>query len=101
LTNVCGHGTAKAKQFLSRVIICNIPEVSLTAKQGPVPPKRAGAHTIFEPGSSGEAAHNVTRVNHFSGLAAILRNLFRFLRLGSKAAKTGCSISRGNSNHPS
>ena len=27
--------------------ICNIPEVSPTAKQGPVPPKRAGAHSVF------------------------------------------------------
>ena len=45
--------------------ICDIPEVSLTAKQGPVQPKRAGAHTISEFVPSDEAAHKVTRVNYF------------------------------------
>ena len=40
----------------SRNSICNIPEVSPTAKQGPVPPKRAGAHSVFgEPLGRGRA----------------------------------------------
>jgi hypothetical protein len=69
--------------------ICDIPEVSLTAKQGPVPPKRAGAHTIFEPGSSGDAAHKVTRITHFRDLAALLRNFLPFYGLISEASGSG------------
>jgi hypothetical protein len=76
LTSIGGGGIAKAKRSLRRDIICIIPEVSRAAKQGPVPPKRAGAHTVFEPGCSGAAAHKVTRVNHFKILAALLRNFF-------------------------
>jgi hypothetical protein len=71
--DICGAESAKAKRFLSRNIICNIPEVSQTAKQGPVPPKRAGAHAMSRLAFSG-VAHKVMRLNHSNGLGAILRN---------------------------
>jgi len=59
----------------SPIIICNIPEVSLTAKQGPVPPKRAGAHAFCEPGCSGAAAHKVTRAKSFQELRCTFAQL--------------------------
>ena len=64
---------AKAKRFRLRFIICNIPEVSQTAKQGPVPPKRAGAHTSSNPAFPARA-HKVTLANHFNSLGALSRN---------------------------
>jgi hypothetical protein len=36
---------------------------------------------LFQLGPSGAAAHKVTRLNHFSGLAALLRNFFAPYRL--------------------
>jgi hypothetical protein len=67
--DTCGAESAKA----SRNIICNIPEVSQTAKQGPVPPKRAGAHAMSRLAFPG-VAQKVTRINHSNGLGALLRN---------------------------
>jgi hypothetical protein len=71
---------AKAKRFRLRFIICNIPEVSLTAKQGPVPPKRAGAHAPPNPSISSRrvGAHKVMPANHFNSLDALSRHFFSF-----------------------
>jgi hypothetical protein len=73
---------AKAKRFASDLSSATSQKFA-DREQGPVPPKRAGAHALLDPSLSSERAQSYAG-NHFNSLAALSRHFSASCRLAQK-----------------